>query len=105
MAIRNGEKNNVKNIEYNEVIEMKEIIIGIFGLCLIGAIEFYALSKGINGIAMATSIGAIFGIICGICGWKIAKIKDHMDFIRGKKIWVQKLKKMAYVILCQDVWL
>ena len=65
---------------------MKAIIFGVIGLCLITVIELYALSKGFNGTGIAVSISAIFGIVCGIAGWKIKGIKDHIDYIRGKEL-------------------
>ena len=49
---------------------MKKITV-ILAMLLIGGLEFYALSQGINGVALSLSIGAL----SGLGGWHIKGIK------------------------------
>jgi len=51
-----------------------EMIVTVFAIGAITTLELYALSKGINGVALAGSIGAV----CGLGGYEIKKLKDKI---------------------------
>ena len=51
-----------------EIMQLGAVITGIIGITVI---ECYALSQGINGVAMATSIAGI----AGCCGYIFKSVK------------------------------
>lgn len=50
------------------------IFFRLFGIIIIGVLEFYALSKGINGVALATATT----FIGGLCGFELAKVIQNI---------------------------
>jgi len=53
------------------------VIIGVVGIIII---ELYALSKGINGIALTLSIGAI----TALAGGKVGQFFGRRDILKDK---------------------
>jgi len=44
--------------------------VSLVGIIAIAGIEFYALAHGVNGVALATSIGAI----AGLAGFSVGRV-------------------------------
>ena len=51
----------------------------IIAIMVIGALEVYALSQGINGLAMSLSVG----LIAGLGGFSAKSIKDKIQHKNG----------------------
>lgn len=60
---------------------MSDTICKYIGLIGIIAIELYALSQGVNGIAISVSVGAIAGIL----GIKVGQKITEKEFNDGKR--------------------
>ena len=58
---------------------MKITIMIISGITVIGALETIALLKGINGVALSASIGAIAAILTGAPSYLAGRVKGKKE--------------------------
>ena len=56
----------------------KEIVIS--AIIVIGTIEIFALSNGINGIILTT----VIGVIAGLAGWSLPQLKLNVRRKHGR---------------------
>lgn len=60
---------------------MIKLMAPALGISCICALEGYALSRGINGVALTASVGAI----CTIVGWSLGRAQDAPRLAQKEK--------------------